>query len=110
MSIHGQAKLLTLYIGEGENWKGKPLYLALIIKLKEHGIAGATASRGILGYGAMKQLHFAKILDLSADLPMIVQAVDAEEKISKVLPVIQEMVNRGLITVSDVQVVSKEKK
>ncbi|MHB1421435.1 MAG: DUF190 domain-containing protein [Bacillota bacterium] len=88
-------------------WKGKPLYHALVLKLKENGIVGATAIRGIEGYGARNQLHAARLLDLSADLPVIVEAVDTEEKIRKVLPVIQEMLTQGMITIVDVEVIPK---
>ncbi|MHB1420358.1 MAG: DUF190 domain-containing protein [Bacillota bacterium] len=105
MSISGSAKKLTLYTGETQHWKGKPLYHALILKLKEHGIMGATATRGIEGYGLDKQLHTARILDLSADLPIIVEAVDTEEKIRKVLPAIQEMLSQGMITMTDLEVI-----
>lgn len=103
--MSGPAKLLTVYTGEAVQWKGRALYQALVLKLKEHNIAGATAMRGIEGYGAKKQLHVAKLLDLSADLPVIVQAVDTADKILGVLPLVQEMVPQGLITVADVEVI-----
>lgn len=78
-----------------------------MLKLRQEGIIGATVSRGIEGYGADKLLHSARILDLSADLPMIIEAVDTEENIQKVLPAIREMVPRGLIFTVDVEVISK---
>lgn len=105
MSLSGPAKLLTIYTGETVQWKGKALYQALVMKLKQNGIAGATAIRGIEGYGARKQLHVAKLLDLSVDLPVIVEAVDTEEKIRNILPLVQEMVTQGLITLSDVEII-----
>jgi len=105
MDIAGKGKLLKVYLGETEKWKGKTLYHQLVLKLKEEGIAGATVYRGIEGYGADKVLHSAKILDLSADLPMVIEAVDTEENITKVLPLVQEMVPRGLVMVVDVEII-----
>lgn len=105
MSLEGKAKLLKIYVGEAEKWRGKTLYNQIVMKLREAGIAGATVYRGILGYGADKKLHSAKILDLSADLPMVIETVDTEENIMRILPVIQEMVPRGLIMQVDVNVI-----
>jgi len=105
MDIAGKGKLLKVYLGETEKWKGKTLYHQLVLKLKEEGIAGVTVYRGIEGYGADKVLHSAKILDLSADLPMVIEAVDTEENITKVLPLVQEMVPRGLVMVVDVEII-----
>ncbi|MDA8212274.1 MAG: DUF190 domain-containing protein [Clostridia bacterium] len=105
MDITGKAKLLKIYVGEAEKWRGKTLYNQIVMKLREAGIAGATVYRGILGYGADKQLHSAKILDLSADLPMVIEAVDSEENIMRILPAVQEMVPRGLIMLVDVNVI-----
>lgn len=110
MNIPGPAKLLTIYIGEGMQWQGKSLYHALVMKLKEAGIAGATVIRGVEGYGEANRLHTTRLLDLSADLPVIVEAVDQAEKIEKVLPEIQAMVSRGLITLADVQVIPGNRK
>lgn len=88
-------------------WKGKSLYHTIVLKLKEAGISGATVLRGIEGYGKATRLHTARLLDLSTDLPIVIQAVDLEEKIAGVLPEIQPMVTRGLITLMDVQVESR---
>ncbi|MHB9095996.1 MAG: DUF190 domain-containing protein [Eubacteriales bacterium] len=105
MDIPGKSKLLKIYVGETEKWKGKNLYHQLLLRLKEEGIAGVTVYRGIEGYGADKVLHSSRILDLSADLPMVIEAVDSEENITKVLPLVKEMVPRGLIMVVDVEVI-----
>lgn len=105
MDITGRGKLLKIYVGETEKWKGKNLYHHLLLKLKEEGIAGVTVYRGLEGYGADKVLHSARILDISADLPMIIEAVDTEENIIKVLPLVKEMVPRGLVMVVDVEVI-----
>ncbi|MFA5881443.1 MAG: DUF190 domain-containing protein, partial [Eubacteriales bacterium] len=101
----GKGKLLKIYLGETEKWHGKTLYNQVVMRLKEQGIAGATVYRGLLGYGEDKHMHSAKILDLSVDLPMVIEAVDSEENIKRVLPVVQEMVPRGLIMVIDVDIV-----
>lgn len=103
MNLPGPAKRLTIYVGENMRWKGKSLYRALVMKLKEAGIAGATVIRCMEGYEESGRLHTTRLLDLSLDLPIIVESVDKAEKIEKVLPEIQTMVARGLITLSDVQ-------
>lgn len=102
-----KGKLLKIYVGETETWNGKNLYHHILLKLRQEGIIGATVSRGIEGYGADKVLHSAKILDLSADLPMLIEAVDTEENIQRVLPVIRDIVPRGLIFIADVEVIAK---
>lgn len=84
--------------------KGKSLYNALVLKAKELGLAGATATKGIEGYGGRNKINTARIVDLSADLPVVVEIVDKPEKIDAALPVFQEMVEHGLITVVDVKV------
>ncbi len=105
MDITRKDKLLKVYLGETEKWKGKTLYHQLVLKLKEEGIASVSVYRGIVGYGADKVLHSAKMLELSANLPMVVEAVDSEENITKVLPILREMVPRGFIIVVDVDIV-----
>lgn len=101
----GKCKLLKIYVGELQRHEGKSLYHAIILKLREHGVVGATVSRGVVGYGVDKLIKRAGILDLSADLPMVVEAVDTEEKINTVLPVITPMVGKGLMYVVDVDVI-----
>lgn len=96
--------MLRIFIGESDNWKGLPLYEAIILKAREMGIAGATMLRGLMGYGANSRIHTAKILRLSEDLPIVVEIVDGREKISALLPVIQEMVGDGLVTIENVRV------
>lgn len=100
-------KLLKIYIGEMQRYGGKSLYHAIVLKLGELGVAGATVSRGVEGYGADKLIKKAGILDLSADLPMIIEAVDTEEKINAAAPVISQMLGRGLVYVVDVDVIKK---
>ncbi|GAB4446220.1 MAG: DUF190 domain-containing protein [Anaerolineales bacterium] len=100
-----KAKRLTIYIGESDKWRGKALHTALLETLRTQGLAGATVTRGLAGFGAHSVIRTASILTLSVDLPIIIQAVDAEEKINAALEVIAPMVAEGLITLDDVEVV-----
>jgi PII-like signaling protein len=104
MQIPEEGQLLRIFIGESDKWKGLPLYEAIILKAREMGIAGATMLRGLMGYGANSRIHSAKILRLSEDLPIVVEIVDGREKISALLPLIEEMVGDGLITLENVRV------
>lgn len=105
MNIEGKATMLRIYIGESDHAGGGPLSSAIVMKLREAGVAGATVIRGIEGYGASSRLHTASILRLSQDLPIIVEAVDKPERIREVLPAISEMVKDGLVTTEDIEVV-----
>lgn len=105
MKIEGEAKLLTIYVGEQDHYHHRPLYQAIVETLKEKGIAGATVFRGIEGYGKRSRIHTASILRLSEDLPVVIQVVDREERIRSVLPVIDEMVTEGLVTLQDADVI-----
>jgi len=104
MKIPEQGQLLRIFIGESDRWNGKPLYEAIILKAREMGIAGATMLRGMMGYGAASRIHTAKILRLSEDLPIVVEIVDSPEKIALLLPVVEEMVQEGLVTLEDIRV------
>jgi PII-like signaling protein len=95
--IEGQAKLVRIYIGETDRWHGQPLYMAILLKAREMGLAGGTVFRGIAGYGANSVIHTANILRLSEDLPVVIEIVDTDEKIQAFLPVLDEMVKEGLI-------------
>jgi PII-like signaling protein len=105
MKLEGPGKWMRIYIGESDHWHGKPLYQALIELLHHEGIAGATVLRGIEGYGAHSRVHTARILRLSEDLPLVVEAVDQPEKIAAVLPKLNGMVQEGLITLMDVEII-----
>ena len=105
MKIPENGQLLRIFIGESDHWHGKPFYEALILKAREMGLAGATMMRGLMGYGANSRIHTAKLLRLSEDLPVVVEIVDSEEKISAFLPVIDEMVQEGLVTLEAVKVI-----
>ena len=97
--------MLRIFIGESDHWHGKPLYEAIVMKARELHIAGATVVRGPMGFGANSRLHTTKILRLSEDLPMIIEIVDAKEKIDELMPHIDEMVQEGLVTLEPVQVI-----
>ncbi|HXG65087.1 MAG TPA: DUF190 domain-containing protein [Blastocatellia bacterium] len=105
MKISENGRLLRIFIGESDHWEGKPLYEAIILKAREMGIAGATMLRGMMGFGANSRIHTAKILRLSEDLPIIVEIVDNAEKIERLLPVIDEMAQEGLVTLEKVRVI-----
>jgi PII-like signaling protein len=105
MKIPTEGQLLRIFIGESDRWHGKPLYEAIILRAREMGVAGATMLRGMMGYGAASRIHTAKILRLSEDLPIIVEIVDSKEKIESLLPMIDEMVQEGLVTLENVRVI-----
>jgi len=105
VDIVGPAKLLTIYVGEADKWHGRPLSTALIERLRSEGLAGATVTRAIEGFGAASRIHSAHILRLSQDLPLVIEIVDKEERIERALSIVDEMVGDGLVTMSDVEVV-----
>lgn len=96
--------LLRIIIGESDKYKGKPLYEQLVLKAREMGLAGATAFRGIMGFGASSHLHFAKFLRLSEDLPVIIEIVDTEEHLKGFLEFVDEVVKEGIVTLEKVSV------
>lgn len=103
--LEGRAKMLRIYIGEDDRWEGEPLHEAIVKKLRMIDIAGATVYRGLMGYGAQQRVHKSGFLNLSSDLPIMITVVDTEEKIRRVLPVLDEMVDEGLIALSDVEII-----
>jgi uncharacterized protein len=105
MKLEGEAKLLRIFIGESDKWHHQPLYEAIVLKARELHMAGATVLRGPMGFGKHSRLHTAKVLRLSADLPMLIEIVDSEEKINTLLPHIDEMVAEGLVTLETVHVI-----
>jgi len=105
MKIEGPAMLLRIFIGESDRWQGKPLYQAIVLKVREAGLAGATVLRGLEGFGAHSRIHTARILRLSEDLPIVVEIVDREDRIRELIPALDEMVSEGLMTLESVQVV-----
>lgn len=106
MKLEGPGLLVRIYLGESDSWHGKPLYQAIVEHLRERGLAGATVLRGIEGFGAKQHVHSTRILSLSEDLPILVEAVDTEEKVRAVLPELDEMLGDGLITLERVDVIT----
>jgi uncharacterized protein len=103
MKLQGKAKMLRIHFGEDDRWQNKPLYEAIVNKCRELDIAGATVFRGIEGYGASTLIHKHHLLR-SSDQPVMISVIDTEEKIRNLLPVLDEMVDEGLIAMSDVEV------
>ncbi len=104
--LEGEGQLLRVFIGEADTWHGKPLYESIVQKAREEGLAGATVTRGIEGFGASSHLHSARILRLSEDLPLVVEIVDTEEHIARVLPILDEMVGDGMVTLEKVHIIT----
>ena len=101
----GKAKIMRIYVGENDKWNGKPLYEAIVSGLRSHDIAGATVYRGILGYGANRRIHKDAALSLSHDRPILLSVVDTEEKLQAFMPILDQMVQQGLVVLSDVDVI-----
>ena len=100
-----RATKLTIYVGDSDKYGHKPLHLAIVELLHEESVSGATVLHGIEGYGAHKQIHTMRILDLSGDLPVVIVAVDLPEKIEAILPKLDEMIGGGLVTTEDVRII-----
>lgn len=105
MKIPTDGFLLRIFIGESDKWQGRPLYESIVLKARELHMAGATVLRGPMGFGANSRLHTTKIMRLSEDLPMVIEIVDAKEKIDELMPHIDAMVQEGLVTLEKVQVI-----
>ncbi len=104
MQLPKDAMLLRIFLGQDERHQHQPLYEAIVMKAREHHLAGATVLRGPLGFGHSSRIHTTKVLRLSQDLPMVVEIVDTEEKIAAFLPVLDTMMSSGLVTLEKVQV------
>ena len=104
MTIPKDGYLLRIFIGESDKHEGRPLYEWIVLKARESGLAGATVLRGVEGFGAHSRLHTAKILRLSVDLPIVIEIVDALEKIEAFMPVIDGVIEEGLATLEKVTV------
>lgn len=109
MSLKGTAILLRVFVGELDKIDGRPLYERVVLTAREQGLAGATALRGIESYGASSQLHTAKLLRLSEDLPIVIEIVDSQDRIDDFLEVLDPLLERagrgGLVTMEKVQVI-----
>lgn len=104
MVDQADARLLRVFIGEADVFEGRPLYQAIVEVLRREGLAGATVLRGIEGFGKSSLLHTATVLRLSEDLPMLIECVDTIEKVEAVLPVLDDMIEDGLVTIEKVDV------
>lgn len=105
MKLPQEGVLLRIFVGEADRYKGKALYEQIVIKARELNLAGATVLRGIMGFGADSRMHTAKLLRLSEDLPVVVELVDTEENLSRLLPFLDETVQEGLVTLEKVRVI-----
>jgi len=105
MHLPHDAVLLRVFIGESDRWHHQPLYEAIVLKARELHLAGATVLRGPMGFGKSSRLHTSKILRLSMDLPVVIEIADSEEKINAFLPMLDEMMQGGLVTLEKVRVI-----
>jgi PII-like signaling protein len=104
MKLPGEAKRLRAYVDETDQLDGRPVYELIVELAKEHGIAGATVLRGVLGYGAHSRIHSSKILRLSESLPMVIEIIDAAARIDPFMAVLDGLIAEGLVTVEPVHV------
>jgi hypothetical protein len=104
MLLEEKAQLLRIFIGENDRFGHRPLYEAIVLKAREQELAGATVLRGPMGFGHSSRLHTAKILRLSEDLPVVIEIIDSEQKITTFLPLLDEMVKGGLVSIEEVRI------
>jgi hypothetical protein len=103
--LEGERTLMRIFIGESDRWERKPLYEALVELFRQEGFAGATVLKGAAGFGAHSVMHTDKILRLSADLPVVIEVVESQEKIDAVLPKLNAMLKGGMITLEKARVI-----
>lgn len=102
--LEGEQWMVRIFIGESDAWRGRPLAHALVERLRREGFAGATVLRGLAGFGARSVVHTAHLLELSQDLPLVIEVVDSEEHVQRLEPILDEMVGDGLVTLEKVRV------
>jgi PII-like signaling protein len=105
MKLQGSALRLTIFVGEFDKWRHKPLYTEIVHRAHQGGLAGATVLRGVEGYGASNHIHTVRILSLSQDLPMVIVIVDTPDKIRAFLPQLDELISEGLVILDPVEVI-----
>jgi uncharacterized protein len=105
MKIPEDGRLLRIFLGERDKWQGQPLYQAIVLLARKEGLAGATVLKGFLGFGCKSRMHTSQLLELSEDLPIVIEIVDSKEKIENFLPFLDQMVNEGMVTLEDVNVI-----
>ncbi|NGN64732.1 DUF190 domain-containing protein [Streptomyces sp. A7024] len=103
--LTGPALRVTIFIGESDTWRHKPLYTEIVRRAHTAGLAGASVMRGIEGFGASSVIHTSRLLSLSEDLPVAIIIVDAEERVRAFLPELDELVGEGLVILDEVEVV-----
>ncbi|HXZ26133.1 MAG TPA: DUF190 domain-containing protein [Nitrospiria bacterium] len=105
MKLPEEGLLLRIFIGESDIHQGKALYEQIVLKARELNLAGATVLRGIMGFGGTSRVHTAKLLRLSEDLPIVVEIVDTEENLNRLLPFLDEVVQEGMVTLERARVI-----
>lgn len=105
MKLSGRALRLTIFVGESDQWRHRPLYTEIVRRAHQAGLAGATVVRGIEGYGATSRIHTAHLFRLSDDLPLLIVIVDAEDRVRAFLPQLNELEINGLVILDEVDVV-----
>ncbi len=105
MRLHGQARRLTVLVGESDHWGHRPLYAEIVQRAQQAGLAGASVFRGIEGFGASNTVHTSRLLTLSEDLPLAIVVVDTPDRIAQFLPQLDELIAEGLVILDDVEVV-----
>ncbi|HYS56225.1 MAG TPA: DUF190 domain-containing protein [Thermoanaerobaculia bacterium] len=103
-ALSGQQVMVRIFFGESDRWRHQPLETALLERLRKEGFAGATVFRGVAGFGANSVIHTTHLLELSADLPVVIEVVDSEEHIDRLQPILDEMLDDGLVTIEKVNV------
>ena len=103
-ALEGEQILVRIFFGESDKWNHRPLDAALLERLRSEGFAGATVFRGVAGFGATSVIHTTHLLDLSTDLPVVIEIVDTEEQISRLTPILDEMLGGALVTMEKVRV------
>ena len=102
--LDGEQVLVRIFIGESDKWHHQPLSLAILERLRREGFAGATVFQGVAGFGARSVLHTAHLLRLSEDLPVVIEIVDSAEQVERLVPILDEMVTEGLVTLEKARV------
>jgi PII-like signaling protein len=106
VKLEGEGRLVRIFCGESDRWQGAPLYQAIVRRMRDEGLAGATVVRGLEGFGATTRLHTSRLLELSSDLPVVIEIVDTDERIERILPILDEMVGDGLVTLEKVHIIT----